>query len=136
MHEIRNHTADLAIHVESADLNRLMAEAAEALFSIIVARLEDVRPAVQVDIRVEGNEPEYLLVDWLSELLFTFEKRHLLLREFRVAVDAGGMSATARGEPFDRRRHELDHEVKAITYHGLTVQQTAGGWSADFVVDV
>ena len=136
MHEIRNHTADLAVHVESADLNRLMAEAAEALFSIIVARLEDVRPDVQVDIRVEGHQPEYLLVDWLSELLFTFEKRHLLLREFHVAVDAGGMSATARGEPIDRRRHELDHEVKAITYHGLGLQQTVGGWSADFVVDV
>ena len=43
----------------------------------------------------------------------------------------GGLSGTAWGEPLDPARHALDHEVKAITYHGLRVEQTADGWLAE-----
>ncbi len=136
MYEIREHTADLAIHVEASDLPALLADSAKALFSVIVGRLEDVTPSGNVEFRVEETEPEFLLVDWLSELLFAFERRRLLLRDFDVSLDERGMSATAWGEPFDSRRHELEHEVKAITYHGLRIQQENGLWKADFVVDI
>jgi SHS2 domain-containing protein len=53
-----------------------------------------------------------------------------------VKLDDAGLSATARGEPWDPDRHELDHEVKAITYHGLKVEQEAGGWLAELIVDI
>jgi SHS2 domain-containing protein len=36
----------------------------------------------------------------------------------------------------DESRHEMDHEVKAITYHGLKVEQTADGWYAEVIVDI
>ena len=36
----------------------------------------------------------------------------------------------------DRDRHILDHEVKAITYHGLKVEQNDGGWLAEVIVDI
>ncbi|MHC4966372.1 MAG: archease [Planctomycetota bacterium] len=28
------------------------------------------------------------------------------------------------------------HEVKAITYHGLKLEQTAAGWQAEVIVDI
>jgi SHS2 domain-containing protein len=37
----------------------------------------------------------------------------------------------------DAARHKMDHEVKAITYHGLQVeQQPDGSWSAEVIVDI
>ena len=36
----------------------------------------------------------------------------------------------------DPRGTSLDHEVKAITYHGLQVEQTADGWLAEVIVDI
>jgi SHS2 domain-containing protein len=37
----------------------------------------------------------------------------------------------------DEARHIMDHEVKAITYHGLSVSQTAdGSWQAEVIVDI
>jgi SHS2 domain-containing protein len=37
----------------------------------------------------------------------------------------------------DPSRHTMDHEVKAITYHGLQVQQSADGtWEAEVIVDI
>jgi SHS2 domain-containing protein len=45
--------------------------------------------------------------------------------------------ATCRGEIMDESRHTMDHEVKAITYHGLRVEPTAeGAWQAEVIVDI
>jgi SHS2 domain-containing protein len=30
----------------------------------------------------------------------------------------------------------LEHEVKAITYHGLKVEPADGGWLAEVIVDI
>ena len=46
------------------------------------------------------------------------------------------LTATAWGEELDRDRHVLSHEVKAITYHGLKVEQDADGWQAEIIVDI
>ena len=65
-----------------------------------------------------------------------FESEKLLLGEFHVQLQGGNLSATCRGEPMDAARHQMEHEVKAITYHGLRVEQTAGGWQAEVIVDI
>ena len=85
---------------------------------------------------VAGTDPAWLLYDWTSELLATFEIERLLLRDFAVAVDDVGLRATARGERFDPDRHRLDHEVKAVTQHLLDVRRRPDGWEAEFIVDV
>jgi len=46
------------------------------------------------------------------------------------------LTAICRGEFMDQPRHQMDHEVKAITYHGLRVGQTANGWEAEVIVDI
>jgi SHS2 domain-containing protein len=46
------------------------------------------------------------------------------------------LTGKAWGEPLDRGRHELGHEIKAITYHGLKVEQTPDGWLAEVIVDI
>jgi len=136
MYQIFEHTADLGIRIEAEDLNTLFAEAGRALFSIIVTNVDAVHPIEQVEFNISGTDREFLLCDWLSELLFAFEKRRLLLTEFTVDVQEQGLSATARGETVDTRRHRLEHEVKAVTYHGLKVEETDDRWIAEVIVDI
>jgi SHS2 domain-containing protein len=130
------HTADMGLLVEAPDLGSLFAEAGQGLFSIIVADLETVEARVSEPFTLDACEIPYLLVDWLTELLFAFESRRLLFREFEVSIDAGGLKATARGEPVDESRHQLQHEVKAITYHALNVEHRDDKWIATVVVDI
>ena len=40
------------------------------------------------------------------------------------------------GEPIDRERHVLDHEVKAVTHHGLDLRREGGGWVAEVILDI
>jgi SHS2 domain-containing protein len=130
------HTADLGLRVRAPDLGTLLAEAGRGLFAMLVDNLDDVHPAEPVEVKVAGSDPEYLIFDWLSELLAIFDKRRLLLCRFDVRVDQSGAKGTAWGEPIDPDRHHLAHEVKAITYHGLCVERTASGWRAEVIVDI
>jgi SHS2 domain-containing protein len=136
MYETFEHTADLGLRARAADLNTLFAEAGRALFSVLVEDLDAVGAAEPLEVHVEGDEPDYLLFDWLKALLYHFEVEHRLLVRFEVDVRPGGLSATAWGEAFDPARHELAHEVKAITYHGLRVEQVPDGWLAEVIVDI
>lgn len=136
MYEMFEHTADLGLRIRSDDLNGLFEEAGCALFSVIVTNPDDVRPVEEVTFEIAGDRYDELLRDWLAELLYTFHAGRLLLTNFDVNINQNRLTATARGEPIDPSRHELDAEVKAVTYHGLKVEQDDGGWLAEVIVDV
>ncbi len=136
MYETFEHTADLGLRVRAADLNTLFAEAGLALFAAILEDPGTVVASQPREVRLAGDDREYLLFDWLKTLLYHFDAEHLLLGRFEVRVQDDGLTGTAGGEPLDRARHELAHEVKAITYHGLRLEQTADGWLAEVIVDI
>jgi SHS2 domain-containing protein len=136
MYETFEHTADLGLRVRAADLDSLFAEAGRGLFSLMVANLDAVRLVEEVSLGVVGDELDYLLFDWLNELLYIFETRRLVLVEFNVRASESSVQATARGEPFDPARHQSEHEVKAITYHELKVVKENGDWLAEVIVDI
>ncbi len=136
MHEVFEHTADLGLRVRTADLNTLFAESAQALFETIVPDLASVRPDQKIEIVLTGDDRAYLLFDWLKELLYHFDAKHLLFGRFEAHVSDNGLTGAAWGEPLDPARHVLEHEVKAITYHGLRVEQTTDGWLAEVIIDI
>ena len=136
MYELFEHTADLGLRAKATDLNALFAEMATCLFTAIVEDLETVRPVIDTPIEIAGTDREYLLFDWLKELLYRFEDEQMLFSRFEVIVRSDGLTATGLGEPFDPERHALGHEVKAITYHELKVVPTAEGWLAEVIVDI
>ena len=113
-----------------------MTDAARGLFAMVVENLDSVQPVVSREFRIAGNDNAYLLFDWLNELLFVCDTERLAFSQFDVQMTAAGLTATASGEPLDPARHHLTHEVKAITYHGLTVEQKAEEWLAEVIVDI
>jgi SHS2 domain-containing protein len=136
MHETFEHTADLGLRIRAADLDTLFVEAAQALFGTVVEDLTTVRPLQKIDVQLEGDAIDYLLFDWLRELLFHFDAEHLLFGKFAVHVTEAGLTASAWGEPLDLARHNMEHEVKAITYHGLRVEKVGDEWEAEVIVDI
>jgi SHS2 domain-containing protein len=137
MYEHFEHTADLGLRVRAEDLDTLFAESAEALFAAIVEDLNTVAPHEPTKVRVSGTDLAYLLFDWLRQLLYFHEVDHRVFRRFEVQVDDDGLTGTAWGEPYDPGKHPLSHEVKAITYHGLCVEEMEdGGWLAEVIVDI
>jgi SHS2 domain-containing protein len=138
MYEIFEHTADVGIRIRAATLDELFADAARGLFSVMVANLDAVAPVQQecVHLTNEANRLDDLLFDWLDDLLYRFDTRRVLFSRFEVQIEGKDLRATIWGEPMDRSRHEMDGEVKAITYHGLILQHDTDGWLAEVIVDM
>jgi SHS2 domain-containing protein len=154
MYETFEHTADLGLRVRAVSMAELFADAARGLLSVMVADLAAVRSIQAVSFRLQSESIEDLWHDWLSELLYAFHGRRLVLSEFAVDIrraevcdpdDAGAtgsgpplvvLSATARGEPIDSARHEIAVEVKAVTWHGLRVEQQPDGWLGEVILDI
>jgi SHS2 domain-containing protein len=136
MYETFDHTADVGLRIRADTLDRLFADAAKGLFSLLVANLDDVQPVEETTYALGPDDYDLLLFDWLAELLYTFETRKLLLSQFDVHAGTDGLRATARGEPIDPTRHVMAHEIKAITYHELKVERTDDCWLAEVIVDI
>jgi SHS2 domain-containing protein len=136
MYEHFEHTADLGIRARAPELNELFEEMARGLFAAIVENLDGVRADIAATIEFESDDLEYLLFDWLRELLYRFDADHMLFASFQVSVSENGLRATAYGEHLDPARHVLSHEVKAITYHSLRVEREGDEWVAEVIVDI
>jgi SHS2 domain-containing protein len=134
--ETFDHTADVGLRVTAPTLRELFIEAARGVSSLIVTNLDDVQPVEERKVRVAGTEHDYLFFDWLNELIYLLDREHLVFSQFDVTFDTEGLTGICRGEVIDRARHQLEHEVKAITYHGLKVEHRTDGWLAEVILDI
>jgi SHS2 domain-containing protein len=140
MFEIFEHTADLGLRVVGDSLNDLFAEAAAGFSSLIVAEVGSVEASQQRTLEITSPDLEYLYFDWLSELLFLFESEGWLSANAVVEVEGNSLRGVVQGENFCEKGHRRSHEVKAVTYHGLSVvpQERDGEqiWTAEVIVDI
>ncbi len=130
------HPSDVGIRGLGPTREEAFAQAALALTAVIAdpARIEPQEP---VGIVCREDDDELLFFAWLNALLYEMATRDMLFSRFEVQPIAGGLQATAWGEPVDRDRHEPAVEVKAATYGDLKVTRDAeGNWVAQCIVDV
>ena len=136
--ETFDHTADVGLIIRGDDLDDLFRTAAGGVFDYIVANRPEVRATESEAVTLTADSAADLLLAWLGELIYRSETRHRLYARFDVRVAPDGRSLTAEigGEPIDRDRHILDHEVKAVTRHGLELSGEAGRWVAELILDI
>lgn len=132
------HTADVGLRVRGDDLDDLFRTAAEGVLDYVVANRGAVRLDETESFALQAESTEDLLAEWLNELIFRLETSHRLYGRFDVRIGEEGRSleATIAGEPINRDRHVLDHEVKAVTQHGFRVRREPDGWLAEFILDI
>ncbi len=131
-----DHTADIGIDAFGATVHELFANAAFALFDIITD-LPNVEGKAAYKINVSGIDREQLLVNWLSELLYLHDVKNLLFKEFCIEdISDNQLSATVRGEEFKKDKHAIKTEIKAVTYHCLSIVQEGQQWKARVIFDL
>ena len=136
--EVFDHTADVGLRIKGDDPVDLFRTAAEGLFDYVVANREEVRVDRTEAVALRADSTADLLIDWLNELIFRCETQHVLFTRFDVHLADDGLSleATIGGEAIDRVRHVLDHEVKAVTHHGASLEREGTAWVAEVILDI
>ncbi len=130
------HTADWELHVWGADMPALLEQAARGMYALMGARPASPERSRRERCAREFDLPftdrEALLVDFLSELLFLTEAEGLVFNQYRLALDGDQLHARVIGAPLEA----LSKEIKAVTFHGMTVRETGRGLEVNIVFDV
>ncbi len=131
------HTADVGMELGAPDLRTALELSAAAMFDMI-CDLESVGDSWRSVVSVESRDGdlENLLVRWLTELLYVHETERVLLSGFSIRkLDARLIEAHVTGERIDPDRHVVRLEIKAVTYHDLAIEETAGRWGVRVIFD-
>lgn len=129
------HQADIGIRGIGTTLEEAFAEAAYALMAVM-CNPEKVRPLEKVSVRVQLEDRELLLTEWLNQILYEADTRKMFFSRFDVKIDGDTLTGVLCGERMDPERHEAAVEAKAATYQMLKVACEDGHWIAQCVVDV
>jgi SHS2 domain-containing protein len=134
--EILDHTADIGIIAYGADVKELFSNAALALFSLIT-ELESIQEKLHLDLEVGSEDRDSLLVEWLNELIYFFDAKHILFNRFDIeSLTYKALKATCYGEDFDPNKHKIKRGVKAATYHMLRLDTDNSGYKAQIILDI
>jgi SHS2 domain-containing protein len=130
------HTADVGFEVEATTLPALFERAALGLAATI-ADLDGVVARERRTVAVRADDRTALLHDFLHAILLLAQVDGFLISAVEVQeADETAVHAVVLGEPLDSGRHRLHGEVKAVTWHGLTVEPANAGWRAWVLLDV
>jgi SHS2 domain-containing protein len=132
------HTADRSIEAWAPTLPDLFCAAAEGMVS---ESADSAHIALEREwsIEVEADNPEDLLLAWLSELLWIAERDEAALCQFEVESlqeSPWRLRGRARGGPIPLDSPHTGAPVKAVTYHGLRVWRDGDLWRTRLVFDV
>jgi protein archease len=125
------HTADLALKVWAPDLAGLFVQAAQGMYALMGVVLAE-SPCAARTIEVAGYDAEDLLVSFLEEILYQAEMHDEGYRQFALNMEAKQLIAEMCAAPLRR----FEKEIKAVTYHGLRIEETAQGLETVIVFDV
>ena len=130
------HTADIGIRVFGKDLKELFENAAFGMFDVI-ADLEGIKASEEENVEVHGAVPEELLIAWLDELLYRFCTKDIIYSKFEIEeLSEDRIKAKVSGRPIAANRNRLKTEIKAVTYSGLKIKETPGGYEVEIIFDV
>jgi SHS2 domain-containing protein len=130
------HTADVGFEVEAPTLAECFERAALGL-ACTLADAEGIAARARREVAVAAKDRVALLHDFLHALLLLAQVDAFILEGVEVtAIDERSVRAIVAGERLDPARHRLHGEVKAVTWHGLSVERRGDAWRARVILDV
>lgn len=135
-----DHTADIAVQVESDTLEGLFTDAAYAWREAVADRSGKTIKNNK-KIKIEEENKEILIVAFLDELNYLlFTKKWLMYKIISLKISKLSKSyyldAVIAGEEYNKEKILLKEEIKAVTYHNLEITNTINGYKVLIVFDI
>jgi SHS2 domain-containing protein len=137
LYKLIDHTADLGIEVTGRTKKEIFTKAALSLMDIVVERKGTGAGVKEKALTVEGSDPADLLINFLREILYLFNgERRIVISCSIVMLGKRKLVANLALESYNSKKHLFKTELKAVTYHGLSVERIKKGWKARVIFDV
>jgi SHS2 domain-containing protein len=134
--EILEHPSDLGIEAHGTSLKEVFRNAACGMM-FVIAGSSVIEKRQQRSVFISATDREKLLVKWLAEVLFLYDAQQFLFSDvnFEILNDTT-LNAWVLGEQYDSLRHYLKMDMKAVTYHQLSIENHGNNWTARVFVDI
>ncbi len=132
--ELFSHTADIGIRGRGKTIEEAFSMAATAMISVITEP-ESIDPNISIEIFCEAEDYEFLLYEWLNNIIYEISTRNMLFCEFDIKISNYSLTGMIRGEKIDPNKHDPRVEIKGATLTELMVKKN-GEWIAQCVLDV
>ena len=135
------HPTDLRVRVRGRDRRELFAEAVRSTFALMAAPRRGWPATLSGfetrELRVTGDDAPTLLRRLLSECVFQFESDGFLARDVALEeLSERACRVRLEGACFAADDLDVRHVIKAVTWHGLAIQDEPGGVSAEVLHDL
>lgn len=131
--------ADVAFEATGKTLGEMFESAGLAVTNTMVKDLKSVKPKVRKTIKLENNDVEKLLFNFLQEFVYWKDKDMLLFSKIKVRIKEqnGNYSLVAElsGDKINAEKHEMLVDVKAVTWHLFSVKKDKK-WVCRVVLDI
>ena len=134
------HTADTGIKSYASSLPQLFSNMAYGMFSLIFGTLSP-KAEKKYKLSLSATSYEGLLIEWLTEINFLLTVRHFIIAaytdiEITRENSSCKISAVLWGEETNRYDTRIRTEIKAVTWHQLTIKKKARGFSTQVIFDI
>jgi len=107
------------------------------MFSLMLINYKNFYAEKNVSVQTSADNLEDLLVNWLQELLYTFEVKLLVTSDFHVKIDdRKSLKGYAGCERYNEKKYGYPMEIKAVTYHNLVIKKNNNLYSVEIIFDV
>ena len=133
------HTADAMFEVKAKTIQQVFVDSAKALNAVQV-KLNTLSKKIKKEIKLEADDLETLLYNFLQELVFLKDAEQLLFKDFDVKIEEKEkkyfLHAFCYGDKINIKKQILLADVKAVTLENFRLWQEKGFWKATVIVDV
>jgi SHS2 domain-containing protein len=142
--ELLEHTADLKMRVYGTDKKELFVHALIGMFQILEPLSKECTKKdgivvcsslpIERTIKEHGTDDHALLVHFLSKALSLSDTYNEAYMDATIErLTNSSIQATLKGVPITGFGFS---EIKAVTYHDLSIVQADDGWQAEIVFDI
>ena len=131
-------TADAPFEAWESSLENLFISCAEATINVMIKDLDSIEKKCKREISLQAKKIDLLLFNFLEEFIFYKDADNLLLKVDEIKIEKNGgyrLTAQLSGEEIDYEKHEMAVDVKSVTFHHFSVQETEMGWKAKVILD-
>jgi SHS2 domain-containing protein len=139
-HRFLEHVTDTYMEAWGPTLERAFAQAAEGFYETML-NLEKIDPIIEEQVKADGHDEKELLYNWLETLLLEFDIKEMVYAWYDIRIGSNGptlfkLRAKVRGEKYDRAKHGAKTEVKGVTYHLMTIEESEKEARVRFILDL
>ncbi|MEE9441757.1 MAG: archease [candidate division Zixibacteria bacterium] len=130
---------DIGIDISGDSLEELYIAGAEGMFNIILEN-PGWQKEMAREIELSSGTADELLIDWLSELLYSFDAEGLIATDFELSIaektEELCLSAKVHFRKFDSNIDVAKNEIKAVTYYRVNIKREGNIYSTPVIFDL